>query len=301
MNKTVGMPRTLFYYKAPKLWEVFFEKLGIKLVLSDLTNKKILNDSLKLSDNESCLSIKLLAGHIVDLKDKCDIIFIPKYGSEKKNYFSCPKFLLLPHLGELFTKYNKKIITEEFNLSKYSTKISLYKLGSKLSHNPWKIYFATKQAISAIKKKKNNRQIDFQKKIIQNRTKILIISHPYIIHDNFMNVDLFKKLEKMDVTAISIEEVPSPLKETYIKWDFANKFLNSLDYLLDNKIKIDGLIQISNFNCGCDSVIVDLIKEKIKKSGLHYLNLIIDEHTGEAGIITRLEAFIDSIRNINYV
>ena len=297
-KKTIGIPRTLFYFKHPELWASFFEELGVKVILSDSTNREVLDDSLKLSDNESCLSVKLFAGHINNLKGKCDLMFVPKFSSEKKGYFSCPKFLILPHLGKLFTDYSKEIISQEFNSSYFPKKLSLFMLGLKFSHNPLKIYKAADIAIKKEKEKIKAKTEDFNRKISSNKMKLLVISHPYIIYDTYMNLDLFKKLDGLGVTSIVIDEVPYREKDTYVKWDFANQFLNSLDYLSENGINIDGILQISNFNCGCDSVVVDVIKEKISGRNIHYLNLIIDEHTGEAGIITRLEAFVDSINGV---
>ena len=79
-------------------------------------------------------------------------------------------------------------------------------------------------------------------------------------------------------------------------------------YLKDNKI--DGVITLTAFGCGPDSLMVERITRKSKQFNKPLLNLTIDEHTGEAGFITRLEAFVDMlyrkkrasiIHNINIV
>ena len=64
-------------------------------------------------------------------------------------------------------------------------------------------------------------------------------------------------------------------------------------YLKDNKI--DGLIVLTAFGCGPDSLMIENIARKSKEFGKPLLSLTIDEHTGEAGFITRLEAFIDML------
>ncbi len=33
-----------------------------------------------------------------------------------------------------------------------------------------------------------------------------------------------------------------------------------------------------------------------KKVGLHFLNVIMDEHTGEVGLLTRIESFTEMIK-----
>ena len=63
--------------------------------------------------------------------------------------------------------------------------------------------------------------------------------------------------------------------------------------LKDNKI--DGSITLNAFGCGPDSLMIERITRKAKEANKPILSLTIDEHTGEAGFITRLEAFIDML------
>ena len=65
------------------------------------------------------------------------------------------------------------------------------------------------------------------------------------------------------------------------------------DFFQDDKI--DGVITLTAFGCGPDSLMVEDIKRKAKNFNKPLLNLTIDEHTGEAGFITRLEAFCDML------
>ena len=64
-------------------------------------------------------------------------------------------------------------------------------------------------------------------------------------------------------------------------------------YLLNEKV--DGIIALSAFGCGPDSLMVDEIAYHCKEAGMPLIHLTIDEHTGEAGFITRLEAFTDML------
>ena len=64
-------------------------------------------------------------------------------------------------------------------------------------------------------------------------------------------------------------------------------------YLLNNKV--DGIIALSAFGCGPDSLMVDEIAYHCKERNMPLIHLTIDEHTGEAGFITRIEAFIDML------
>jgi predicted nucleotide-binding protein (sugar kinase/HSP70/actin superfamily) len=73
----IGIPRSLFYYRLFPLWESFFEELGAELVVSDITSRKILDDGVKSCVDEACLPVKLFHGHVINIKDKVDYLFIP--------------------------------------------------------------------------------------------------------------------------------------------------------------------------------------------------------------------------------
>ena len=69
-------------------------------------------------------------------------------------------------------------------------------------------------------------------------------------------------------------------------------------FILNNKV--DGIIALSAFGCGPDSLMIDEINFHASQMKIPLLNLIIDEHTGEAGFVTRLEAFIDMLSRKKY-
>ena len=61
---------------------------------------------------------------------------------------------------------------------------------------------------------------------------------------------------------------------------------------------IDGILFITTFPCGLDSLVNEVIMRRIKKP---YLNLIVDELSDNTGFETRLESFVDIIRGIKNV
>lgn len=60
--------------------------------------------------------------------------------------------------------------------------------------------------------------------------------------------------------------------------------------------KIDGILYISSFGCGIDSILIDLVQRKSKEKKVPFMLLTLDEQTGEAGINTRIEAFLDMMK-----
>ncbi|MCK8827833.1 acyl-CoA dehydratase activase-related protein [Natroniella acetigena] len=95
----IGIPKTLAYYVYFPLWKTFLEELGVKIVLSDDTSREIIDAGVKETVNDACvLIIKLFHGHVLNLKDRVDYLFIPRLISLNGQTIYCPKFLGLPDI-----------------------------------------------------------------------------------------------------------------------------------------------------------------------------------------------------------
>ncbi len=78
-------------------------------------------------------------------------------------------------------------------------------------------------------------------------------------------------------------------------WYFSNRAVYGALHFL--KRKVDGIIHVTAFACGPDSLVDRLMEiETHRRSEIPYISIMIDEQTGEAGIKTRIEAFIDMLR-----
>ena len=82
-------------------------------------------------------------------------------------------------------------------------------------------------------------------------------------------------------------------------WTFGRELIGAGLCAIEEEFRWDGMIFLSSFACGLDSIIADFIERKIRRKGtLPFMQLFIDEHTGEAGIDTRIEAFIEMIEKM---
>ena len=80
-------------------------------------------------------------------------------------------------------------------------------------------------------------------------------------------------------------------------WKHEEEIMQSIRYFLTKgKDEIDGVIFLISFACGPDSIISELIMRDMKVVGLPFLEIIMDEHSGEAGLLTRIESFTEMIR-----
>lgn len=130
---------------------------------------------------------------------------------------------------------------------------------------------------------------------------VVIMAHGYNLYDERISMHLLKKLNKMGVKAYTALDITREDAINSIHaLDEIQYWANELDltgtaayYMLNNKV--DGIIALSAFGCGPDSLMVDEIQYHAKERNMPMLHLTIDEHTGEAGFVTRLEAFVDML------
>jgi len=299
----IGIPRALIYWKRPYFWESFFENLGFEVLLSPKTNKEIVEIGVKISDPETCFSNKVYFGHLKWLEGKCDLIFVPRL-KRKGNFEYCPKFFGIPDLAKILVK--TKILTETFDEKKEKFNESLVKLGKKLGKSRDEIEVAFQKASLKEKEIKEKQERKVFEKLNSNSKKLVLISHPYNLYDEYVNLRVKDRIEKLGAIPIFIEEIPNSKLQNPNKfqtpnskipnfhWEFAKEMMEKIDFVLNQKI--DGAIEISSFACGCDAVLKEFVEKKFKEAKIPFLYLIMDEHTGEAGFQTRLEAFIDTIK-----
>jgi predicted nucleotide-binding protein (sugar kinase/HSP70/actin superfamily) len=302
----IGIPKALIFWKEPFFWPEFFKNLGIEVVFSPKTNKEIIEIGTKVADPETCFSIKVFLGHVFFLEKKVDYIFIPRLIRKNSLGFEyCPKFFGLPDVAKLIVK--TPILSPKIDLKKESEELIALKVGKKFSKDFKKIKKAIKKAKEKEEREEKKKFEKFFEKFKSNRKVILLISHPYNIYDDSLNLGLREKLKKLGVEIINIDEVPLLKKikvdprdagikiEPYpvFHWEFAYDIIAKIK---EQKLKkISGVIEISSFQCGCDSVLKEFIEKEVRKDKTPFLYLVFDEHTGEAGLKTRLEAFIDTL------
>jgi predicted nucleotide-binding protein (sugar kinase/HSP70/actin superfamily) len=64
-----------------------------------------------------------------------------------------------------------------------------------------------------------------------------------------------------------------------------------------SKGNFDGVIQLLPFGCMPETTVRPILQKISKEKNIPFISFSIDEQTGETGITTRLEAFIDLIKN----
>ena len=301
MNKKIGIPKALLYYNYYTVYETFFREIGVETVLSNPTDTTLERGS-KLVPDEVCLPVKNYFGHIIDLKERnTDFIFVPRFMKIEKNTTFCPKIIGLPDLVRNIIPGLPPLIEININISK---KLKFYNdinnIGGLFNSGLIKNIKAWKKALN-----NHNKYLKGNLKQIKNigKLNIAVIGHPYNIYDSNLNLNLINKLKEKDIVIYTPDMVSKEiiLKEAdelpkKIFWTLSRDIAGASKYFIKHP-DIDGIINIASFACGPDSIIGELISFLVREySKKPYLLLVLDEHTGSAGLETRIEAFIEMIR-----
>ncbi|MFC1897637.1 acyl-CoA dehydratase activase-related protein [Chloroflexota bacterium] len=320
----IGIPRALLYYQYYPMWKTFFEKLGAEVVVSPPTTQAMLSGGSSRVVAETCLPTKVFLGHVLYLVKKCDYIFIPAIRSIKRKAYNCSKLLGLPDMTKAVIPESPPIldIDIDINKGKHVLYQAIYKLGRRFTWNPsrirqasiaaWQAYLdyqklmyshslTPPQAIERIlgtpevePKTHSNHQIPPQ-------TTIAIIGHPYLLYDEHINHRLIHRLKQVQNKVLTPEMLTTEEIETAsarvvgkAQWTCEEEVVGAGEHYLASGA--DGIIGIMNFGCGPDSLLMDILQRQASRlKTTPFMSLTLEEHTAEAGMVTRLEAFLDMI------
>ncbi len=310
----------MLYYKYFPFWKIFFEELGLEVVLSGRTNNELLKEGNRYAIDEICIPLKLYYGHLTAvLKKKPDYVFIPRYVSTSTDTYMCPKFLALPDIIRATVENLPTIVEMSVDMKKKPKFQSACETGKQLGKKFPAIKNAYEKAAAGYKMFLTAMQKGYsfdeslemasektgnppEKKYPGAKAEIAVIGHGYNIHDTFINMDLLAKLEKMEIKPVVLENLPSWIfkGETSINkslknyWGNEEEILSALNYLFEER-SVDGIIFLCSFCCGPDSLIDEITTRNAKLTGIPYICMVIDEHAGQTGLITRIESFVDMV------
>jgi predicted nucleotide-binding protein (sugar kinase/HSP70/actin superfamily) len=130
-----------------------------------------------------------------------------------------------------------------------------------------------------------------------DREVLVIVGRPYNTGDPALNLSMVEKLINLDVLPIPMDYLPlenEHITRDYNKmyWPNGQKILAAARIIArDERLHA---VYMGNFRCGPDSFLAHFFHEEM--AGKPYMEIEIDEHSADAGMITRYEAFLDSLK-----
>lgn len=238
-------------------------------------------------------------GHVNEIINKCDFLLLPRVQNPKKDEKTCTNFYALYDL--VSTYFNKEKILDYNIDNKNDEKKAFINIGKRLGFSKEKSLNAYEYAKKIELKNKRENFIEQNKLLKKNTKKILLVGHPYNIYDNLVGKQIIDFLKENNIDIIYADVFISDLvplaynisKDIY--WTYNKELLGALEYY---KNFVNGIILVSSFPCGPDSLVNDLIIRKVKDIPL--INIVLDDLNSGTGLITRLESFVDIISEVTY-
>jgi predicted nucleotide-binding protein (sugar kinase/HSP70/actin superfamily) len=327
----IGIPRALLYYQYFPMWKTFFEELGGEVIVSPPTTKAIVASGASRVVSDTCLPVKVFLGHVLSLIGRCDYIFIPTIRSLKSKIYNCSKFLGLSDMTRSVITGCPTILDVNIDMNKGMKNIyrAIDKLGhyftrnaskvKRASSDAWQVHLNYRQLMSnygltptkvmdnmpLINKTEDShlgtKTGTYSGNPASTKTNIALIGHPYLLYDEYLNHRIIHRLEQAGNRVLTPEMLTSnELESASVKlagttyWTYGEEVVGAGEHYLQDGV--DGIIGILTFGCGPDSLMMEMVRRRANKlRNTPFMSIVLEEHTAETGIITRLEAFLDMI------
>lgn len=306
----VGVPRGLMFSEYYPLYKAFLTELGFEVVPSDPTNKRIIEMGLDVAIGEPCFPFKVAHGHYMDLIEKgVEIIFAPGIlSTEQPNEHmrqaqTCPYLQAAPDViasSVGVTERGIRYITPRIHFKRgrrHLEKVFVQAardLGKSAAQG--RSAFETgMRVLNEFHAKVDKRGSEVLANLPRDQVAFIVIGRPYTLWDPALNMDICKKIQDLGILAIPQDFLPLETTDISDVWPNAYSRQIQKKLMAARLIRQDSRLRavvLTYFACGPDSFGNPFFKDEI---GEPCYVMQIDEHTADAGVITRIEAFADTV------
>ncbi len=306
----IGYPRSMYYYDRFPFWNAYLGALGMEVVTSPPTNKKISHDGVEAAVAEPCYPIQVAHGHVVNLLDeKLDRILVPNVidsetDSSDVNSYVCPWGQTLPFVLRRiplldgredliaapivhFREGERFVERELWDFAKS------FGVGRPRHRKAIRAGYAAQELFRRELEREGARALERLDET--GETGIVLVGRPYNVMDPEVNLSVGRKLRDfyganvIPIFFLPLEGIGIRDINRNMFWNFGRKILQAAR-LAAQRDNIH-LIYITNFKCGPDSYVKHYTTKAAERP---FLTLQFDGHGNDAGVMTRCEAYLDS-------
>ncbi|MBI5499406.1 MAG: hypothetical protein HY907_04130 [Deltaproteobacteria bacterium] len=314
---TIGLPRALHLFDELPRWRAFFESLGARVALSRETDAAIRKSTTELVASEFCYPVKVVHGHVAQLLARRDVdfVFLPHRIAGKRNRATtdaqfCPYVQGIPGVlraalrraGLDETKVLSPVVDERMP-EKAIVRHLLRAVGPVLGADARRVAEAWRRGNEA--QAEFTRQVqtathrELERLAAEDKPAFVLVGRPYNLYDGGLNVGLPRKIAEHGLPIIPLDglgfreaDIDPVYHNTY--WNFAQRALAGVQRLTRSPHLYP--ICLTNFSCGPDSFNLTYAERINGRKPMLILEL--DEHAADAGYVTRVEAFVDVVREV---
>jgi predicted CoA-substrate-specific enzyme activase len=294
----IGIPKALTTHSLYPLYSTFFSGLGMDVVLSEIDPRGELK-----SNAGFCFPAQIAHGAVLDLIQRgVELIFLPhvmrmpRREAWKESYL-CPITQASPYfLAKAYPQIHLLSPLLDFSdgyaASSTLVEMAVNELGHarELAERQWTSAVCAQTAAESDLQKLG--QAALAQAIAGNKPAIVLAGHSYNAFTPEGSQSVGKKLSSMGIAAIPADCL-TPEAAGPTAWHFANQVMNAVNVVKQHPNLF--LLCVSNFSCTIDAFTQSVLASEMGSKP--YLILEIDAHTADAGVQTRLEAFLDIVKN----
>jgi predicted CoA-substrate-specific enzyme activase len=300
--KVVGVPQAFSVHSLWPFYSWFFHTLGIKVEMST----RVLPEGIAKVESNYCFPTEIAHGAIQDVLDKgADYIFLPHFRDmptmEDVHACTCPLTQGLPfYARHAFGLRDDQMIKPlvsfggGFETSRGAFEDVAEQLGFTRAEGKraYDVGIAQYQRFLAAYRELGRKVL---REVEQNpdHVYIALLGRPYNAFTRDANMGIPRKFTSQGVTVIPFDMIYE--KDVEIPpnnyWYFGQENMKAVKQVR----KVDNLYLswISNFSCAPDSFLLHYVRWLMGQKP--YLVLEVDSHTADAGLDTRVEAFLDIV------
>ena len=205
----VGLPRALLFHQYGDCWTSFLETLGVEPVVTEATTNDTVIMGTIHSDNETCLPVKVFAGHLLDLKEKTDAILVPRVVSQHRGMKACPKYLGLPDMARSFDPSLPPVLAPVMDLGDRRGRWARewYDLAGDLGANQDRASAAVRNMMDGLRYAAALQGARARRHPSREIT-VGVAGHLYNVYDPRASLGLLDRIRAMGAQAVTVEEVP---------------------------------------------------------------------------------------------
>lgn len=310
-KKTVGVPRCLMLHKLFPMVNAFFRQLGFNVLLSDASNDDTVQRAQEYAQGETCYPVKLVYGHVSQLVDAgVDYVFMPSMHtirhikSKVRHNYACPYMQVAPRLVADALDFGGRGIglispLMDMDFGQQALATALLGVGADLGFSPQesaKAMLAGGFAVQEFTRKTEEQGERLLASLKPGERVLVIITRQYGISDPALNMGIPDALldrgqKVITVSHLHAHDLDISTDHPDMYWPFGQHMLSGAKLVRRDPRLF--AVYLTNHGCGPDTMVSHLFAEEMGDKP--YLQIEMDEHFSQVGVITRIEAFLNSI------
>ena len=312
-RKTVGVPFALMIHKFFPMANAFFRQLGYNVLLSPPTNEEIIRLSQQTAQAETCYPVKLIHGHMAWLAEQgVDYIFLPSIHTMKhetsrvEHNYGCVYMQTAPRLAARALRLEERGITLlnpvfDLDFGQEAMASAMLGLGKQLGIPKVRCLPALMSGAQAVRRhtaavEKQGR--DLLASLGPEDKVLVLITRNYGLSDPVLNMGIPRLLLERGYKVLTLSHLPAhdldlSADHPNLYWPFGQHILSGAKLVAHHPNLY--AVYLTNHGCGPDTTLSYLFRQEMGEKP--YLHIEVDEHFSPVGVITRIEAFLQSLES----